>query len=121
MPDRICDPVRVQASNAFRVRVSRQDRAEPVEAVTETPLSGPEWNHTTRRCFQINRDKVQVRIMAGRAVVLRGLTQAGRSVFIFMVCVVSIEVMIVTVVVMWARHTRILRMCPRMLHRHQDT
>ena len=117
IPDRFRNPVGVQPSGAFGVRVSRQDGAEPIEAVTKTPLSCPERNSAAGRCGQINRDKVQVRIMAGRTVLLVGI-HVGNAIF---VCMASVRMVIMPVISLHICDSHVLRMRPRMLHRHQDT
>ena len=61
---------------------------------------------------------MQVRVVAGRAVLLLACIQVGTAIF---VCIVSARMVIKPMVVVQVCDRYILCMRPGMLHRHQDT
>lgn len=118
IPGRSRNPVGVQPSGAVRVRVSRQYGAEQVEAVAETPLCISARNQVASRCCQAHRHKMQLRIVAGRAVLLLVGIEVGSAIFVRMA---SVRMVIMPMFVVYISHDRFLRMRLRMRHRHQDT
>jgi len=118
IPDRSRSQVGVQLSGAVRVRVSRQYGAEQVETATETPLCISARDQVASRCCQANGHKMQLRIVAGRAVLLLVGIPVGSAIFVRMA---SVRMVIMPMIVVYVCHDRFLRMRLRMRHRHQDT